>query len=210
MCQSRAEGGVRCNHHLSTAASAAMVTYVVSATGAAPAEAKAVAARLEREGEHLPAPAREEVDAFLTESMFRARHDETLTPKRRESVLARLGAALGKVLPSGAKFHAWKNMMVETAVRMRRKVVAVTVAAGLAVSLAACGEVDGTVVDKSHRDAYSTVVPVKVGKITTMQTQHHPECWKVKVEGEHSGSDCIDKATWDSLHVGDHYDNLDG
>lgn len=210
MCQSQAEGGVRCNHHLTSAAGAALTTYVVASTGAAAADVKAVAARLEREGEHLPAPSRGEVDDFIHQQMFRARHDDTLTEKRRESVLARLGAALGKVLPSGAKFYAWKNMMVETAVRMRRKVVAATVVAGLAVSLAACGEVDGTVVEKTHRDAYTTIVPVKVGKVTTMQTRHHKECWRVKVEGEHNGSPCIDKATWDSLHVGDHYDNIEG
>lgn len=210
MCQSQADGGVRCNHHLTSAAGAALVTYVVTSTGATAPEAKAVVERLEREGEGLPAPSRSEVDAFIDESMYRARHDDSLAPKRRESILRRLGAALGKVLPTGAQFHAWKNMMVETAVRMRRKAVAATVVAGLAVSLAACGEVDGTVVEKDHRDAYTTTYPVKVGKITTFQTKHHPECWKVKVEGEHNGSDCIDKATWDALQVGDHYDNIDG
>lgn len=73
--------------------------------------------------------------------------------------------------------------------------------------MTACDELNGTVTSKSHTDAYNTTYPLKVGKVTTIQTVHHAECWKVVVSGPGSGSTCVDKAMWDSLNVGDHFTN---
>jgi hypothetical protein len=89
-------------------------------------------------------------------------------------------------------------------VLVKRTLIAAIIAA-MSVSLTACDDLDGTVTSKSHKGSYNTTYPLKVGKVTTIQTMHHAECWKVVVSGPAAGSECVDKDLWDSIEVGDHY-----
>lgn len=171
MCQSKAEGGRRCAFHLEQGVSRGMLTYSASVTGLPAQEAKAAYEDLEREGLTAPDPTREEVDAFIEEQMFRVRHEPNLTPARRESVLNRLRAALGRILPSGATFHAWKNLVAESWSRVRRKAAAAFVVSALAFGVGACGNAPATAV----HDAPDTAAPVSstqahTGPAETQQT----------------------------------------
>lgn len=139
MCQSKAEGGRRCAHHLEQGASAAVVTYVATVTGLNSKETGQVYESLMDEGRTLAAPTRQEVDALLEQQIFRARHEEGITEKRRESIIRRLRDALGNILPSGATFHAWRNILSEAWTSVRRKAAAAFVAGALTFSLGACG-----------------------------------------------------------------------
>ena len=64
------------------------------------------------------------------------------------------------------------------------------------------------VVDKVHRNAYSTVVPIYNGKMVILIPQHHPERWYVTIEGEDEDGDIchmtvdVDEATYNQIVIG--------
>lgn len=95
---------------------------------------------------------------------------------------------------------------------MRRTVTLI-----LAVCLiAACGSPppsSGTVVEKSYDDPDS--IPVTscspVGKTTVCHTTwiNDGPHWRLLIDGDSEhGWVSVDPATWDSLHVGDHYEEM--
>lgn len=141
MCQSKAEGGRRCAFHLEQGVASGMVTYVASVTGLTPAQTNAAYEALEREGLTEPDPTRAEVDEFLEKQIFRVRHEPDLTEARRDSIVSRLRAAIGRITPNGATFHAWKTLVAESWSRVRRRAAAAFVVGALTFSVGACGTV---------------------------------------------------------------------
>lgn len=139
MCKAISEGGARCAYHVGENATAALVTYVASTTGLGGPATRDAYADLVTEYADAPAPGRAEVDEFFEQQMFRARHEPTLTEKRRSSILRRLQEAIGKVTPTGAQFAAWKNLVAEAWSRVRRRAAVAFVAGALTFSLGACG-----------------------------------------------------------------------
>ncbi|WP_164701487.1 hypothetical protein [Modestobacter sp. KNN46-3] len=125
-----------------------MTTLAIALTGLPRQEAEAAIVDLRREGLNRPAPTRGEVDAWLSEQMWRSQHEPTLTPSKRATVLNRLRGALHRVLPDGPTFHAWRNLAAECFARTRRKVAAVLLAAPLMMGLGACGS-------SAHQDAHA-------------------------------------------------------
>lgn len=138
MCKSIAEGGERCSFHLSQGVQTGVTSYAAALTGVPQAEARDAYASLLEEGAGAPEPSREDVDGFLTKEVFRVRHEPTLTEPKRKSILGRLQAAIGKVTPDGATFHAWKNVVAEAWARSRRRAAAVFMVSGLAFGLGGC------------------------------------------------------------------------
>lgn len=139
MCKAIKDGGARCAYHVGENASAALVTYVASTTGLGGQASREAFTDLVAEYADAPAPERAEVDDFLEQQIFRARHEPTLTEKRRESIIRRLREAIGKATPSGATFGAWKNLVAEAWSRVRRRAAVAFVAGALTFSLGACG-----------------------------------------------------------------------
>ena len=139
MCKSLKDGGARCAYHVSENASAALVTYVASTTGLGGQATREAYSDLVTEYADAPDPDRVQVDEFLEQQMFRARHEPALTEKRRESILRRLRDAIGKAAPSGAQFAAWKNLVAEAWSRVRRRATVAFLAGALTFSLGACG-----------------------------------------------------------------------
>lgn len=118
-----------------------MTTYAASITTLTPKEASEAYEALEVEGLAAADPTREEVDEFLEKQIFRVRHEPDLTDARRESIIGRLRAAIGRIMPNGATFHAWKNIVAESWSRVRRKAAAAFVVGALSFSVGACGNV---------------------------------------------------------------------
>lgn len=139
MCKSIKDGGARCSFHLAQGVNGAVLTLATAQTGLARREAEQAFEDLRREGARLEAPAREDVDALLSAVEFRARHDLDLSEHQRKSVIARLRAAIGRVLPDAGTVHAWKNIVAEAWARSRRKVVTVFLAGALSFGVGACG-----------------------------------------------------------------------
>lgn len=139
MCKAIKDGGARCAYHVGENASAALVTYVASTTGLGGPASREAFDDLVAEYADAPAPERAEVDDFLQQQIFRARHEPTLTEKRRESIIRRLREAIGKATPTGATFKAWKNLVAEAWTRVRRRAAVAFVAGALTFSLGACG-----------------------------------------------------------------------
>jgi hypothetical protein len=139
MCQSKAAGGRRCAYHLEQGVCAGMVTYVVSVTGLDRCETSEAYKALEKEGSNLPDPTRDEVDDFLNREAFRIRHEPNLSEQRRENIVNRLLASVGRITPSGATFHAWKNLVAESWARVRRRAAAAFVLGAMTFSVGGCG-----------------------------------------------------------------------
>jgi hypothetical protein len=139
MCKAIKDGGARCAYHVGENASAALVTYVATTTGLGGQATREALADLTVEYADAAEPTRAEVDEFIEQQMFRARHEPTLTEKRRASILRRLHEAIGKAVPSGAQFAAWKNLVAEAWSRVRRRAAVAFVSGALAFSLGACG-----------------------------------------------------------------------
>lgn len=161
MCQSKAEGGRRCAFHLQQGVTTGMATYVVTVTGLSPKDTNAALEALEREGAHLPAPDRDEVDDFLKKQIFRVRHEPELSEKRRESIANRLKAAIGRITPSGATFHAWKNLVAESFSRVRRRAATAFLVGALTMSVGACGNTGNASVapDRAEHVAAAPATP---------------------------------------------------
>ncbi len=142
MCKSRAEGGERCEPHTRAAVTTGMASYAAAVTPVSKSESKQVLADLQREGHGLPSPTREEVDSFLETTITGVRHDESIDPSLRERIVTRLHAAIGKVLPDGPTFHAWKNAIAESLRRSQRAATAGFVA-GILTFSGGCGLTGG-------------------------------------------------------------------
>lgn len=74
---------------------------------------------------------------------------------------------------------------------------------GCSVTLTNC-----KVVDKAHRNAYSTVVPICNGRTVILIPQYHPERWYVTIEGEDEDGDIrhitvdVDEAIYNQIVIG--------
>jgi hypothetical protein len=139
MCKPKSKGGARCNPHLCQGVNTSMVAFAIAETGQAPAVVKDAFTDLQAEGARLPQPTRVEVDEFLEGQAFRVRHNPTLTEHKRTSILGRLRAAIGKVMPSGGLFHAWKAIVAESWARSRRRIIAVFLGTSIVFGVGACG-----------------------------------------------------------------------
>jgi hypothetical protein len=141
MCKSKADGGVRCAYHLKGDITGSVITYAATVTGLTRKQANEAFNDLKSEGQNHPAPADAEVDQFLERTAFNVSQDPNLSDARRETLMNRLRAALGRALHlDGATFYAWKNVIAEAWARSRRK-VAFSFATGLMVfGVAACGD----------------------------------------------------------------------
>lgn len=144
MCKSVAEGGARCQAHTRQAVSTQMGSYATAMTSLNSEQAAITLRDLEAEGANLPDPSRDEVDAWLEQTITQVRFEPNLTESRRERIIRRLREALGKVTPSGATFHAWKNIMAEAWQRSRRK-AAVFFTVGVITFSGGCGMGSGSV-----------------------------------------------------------------
>lgn len=138
MCKSIANGGQRCQAHTRQAVSDQMVSYTTALTPLNSEQARAALRDLEVEGANLPDPEREEVDEWLERTITQVRYEPNLTESRRERIIRRLREALGRVLPSGATFHAWKSIMAEAWQRSRRK-AAIFFTVGVITFSGGCG-----------------------------------------------------------------------
>lgn len=82
----------------------------------------------------------------------------------------------------------------------------------LLISLTACGygELEGEIIDKSYKKAYSSAVVVKTGDVFVPIVQNHPESWKIRIE---KTEDYKIKTTWvnvteeyyNNVEIGDYY-----
>jgi len=143
----------------STPGNSAITSYAQATTGLGGVEIQRTFHDLKREGGRLGVadPTAEEVTEFLERTHFQVRYDEKLTPSRARSILNRINAAFEqvkeKILPDGATFHAWKNVVSEAWTRARRKVAATMLITAL---VGGCG---GAATDHSANiPAHSTPV----------------------------------------------------
>lgn len=132
MCQSKAQGGVRCNHYTVKATSAAVSAWVRYASGMDRSTVDTSLKELRTEYADAPEPTRMEVDDFLAQQSFRVRHDTTLPEKRKGSILRRLRDAIGSARPDGATFQGWKNLLGKVWQKARKPVY--VAATGLAIT----------------------------------------------------------------------------
>lgn len=83
----------------------------------------------------------------------------------------------------------------------------------VALVLAGCGHniSEGTIVDKSKTEAYTSVIPVQSGKQTIFVPQYHSASYYVKVQGVgKNGKDVVEKFSvskdgYEKYQVGDHF-----
>lgn len=163
MCQSIADGGRRCSFHLEKGASSAVTSFASSVTGLSTQETQAAYDDLMREGGSQPDPSREEVDQFLEQQAFRARHDPDLTESRRQSIVRRLQDAIGRITPSGATFHAWRNLVAESWSRVRRKAAAAFLVGAVTFSVGACGTAPASSQSDDSRAEHTASAPKTPG-----------------------------------------------
>lgn len=97
------------------------------------------------------------------------------------------------------------------------------------LALSACGDdLYGTVIDKSYEPPYDSTYMMPMysqscsggyGNMPRTCSQyvtgyipmidHHPACYRVRVKGKKSGSECISSERWNSLSIGDDYVGVD-
>lgn len=138
MCKPKSEGGQRCSFHLSQGVQTGVTAYAAALTGLSRDETHEAFEALRAEGAEMAAPSRGEVDSFLETQQFRVQHEPSLSAAKRTSILNRLRAAVGRVTPDGATFHAWKNVVGEAWARTRRRAAAVFLVSGLAFGMGGC------------------------------------------------------------------------
>lgn len=138
MCKSKSEGGKRCSFHLSQAVRGGVIAYAAALTGRSRAETDEAFNDLLAEGANAPAPTQAETNAFLEAEAFRVQHEPTLSDSKRMSIRGRLLAAVDKVLPDGATFHAWKNVVAESWARSRRRAAGVFLISTVAFGVGGC------------------------------------------------------------------------
>lgn len=165
MCKAKnhVSGGKRCSFHLTQGVMTGMVAYVAAVTGLSSGETKSAFEGLKREGAALPDPSREEVDAFLEGQEFRIRHEPNLSEAKRLSILGRIRAAIGNVIPDGATFHAWKNVVAESWTRVRKKAAVFALIGAISAGVVGCSN--------SNPD-YTDSAPVKDGPVVTAPVGH--------------------------------------
>lgn len=139
MCQSKAQGGKRCNAYLERQVTTGLVAATAAVTGAKRAEVRDLHAELVASAIDGPDPTRDEVDQFLTETDFRVRHDPTLDAPVRERISSRLRAAIGRILPSRKTLSAWRTLLSEAWTRSHRKATTGFAAMAMVFSVGACG-----------------------------------------------------------------------
>lgn len=173
MCKSSAEGGQRCQGHLRSGVTAAMTTYVVDATGLDRASAVTVIEDLRAEFADAPAPDRAEVDEFLERQAFRIRHEQALSEKRRNSLLGRIRAGIGRLLPDGPTFAAWKHSLAAAWQRAREPLKVAGAVAGVFIASVGLGTAMGAAghanaANDAHFDAnVETAISQKYGDAIT-------------------------------------------
>lgn len=144
MCQSKAQGGKRCNAYLERQVTTGLVTTTAAVTGTKRAEVRNLHAELVASAIDGPDPTRDEVDQFLTETDFRVRHDPTLDAPVRERISSRLRAAIGRILPSRKTLSAWRTLLSEAWTRSHRKATTGFAAMAMVFSVGACGNTPDT------------------------------------------------------------------
>jgi hypothetical protein len=139
MCKPKSEGGRRCSFHLEQGTTAALLSMGARQAGLSRAETERTLEALRREHIGTEAPSREEVDEFLGRAAAVAEVDPFLSEHARRSVVARLRASIGRILPSGATFTAWRRFTAEAWARTRRGIVGVLLASTVMTGVGACG-----------------------------------------------------------------------
>jgi len=107
MCNSLAEGGVRCDVHLKT--TGALFSYVstlVKPQLVSEEEIKSIWSSLRKENKDATAPSDAEYAEFLDKTYFRVEMSPGLTEEERQPILNKLLAGTEQNLPSGAGFAA--------------------------------------------------------------------------------------------------------
>lgn len=83
----------------------------------------------------------------------------------------------------------------------------------VALVLAGCGHdiSEGTIVDKSKTEAYTSVIPIYSGKQTVLVPQYHSASYYVKVQGvDKKGKEVteefsVSKEAYENYQIGDHF-----
>lgn len=105
MCQSVAEGGVRCDAHLkTTSALFDYATATVPASLVSEDEMKKVWSGLRKGYKTATAPTKEQYEEFLEKEMFRVEFTSALTEEQREQLLKKLEGASDQNIPTGPGF----------------------------------------------------------------------------------------------------------
>lgn len=87
----------------------------------------------------------------------------------------------------------------------------------VALVLAGCGHdiSEGTIVDKSKTEAYTSLIPVLSGKQTIFIPQYHSASYYVKVQGaDKNGKEVteqfsVSKDSYENYQIGDHFVHQD-
>lgn len=65
----------------------------------------------------------------------------------------------------------------------------------------------GVITNLEYSPPYTTTSCVSTGRVTTCTPITHPECYGVDyADGDDTGNDCTDPTTWESLEIGDWYE----
>lgn len=83
----------------------------------------------------------------------------------------------------------------------------------LLFTLAGCGygEYKGNIIDKQYVKPTTTLIPIQVGKVTTMMPVHHKEQYKIKVKKEENNEIkstwiTISKEQYENISIGDYWE----
>jgi hypothetical protein len=141
MCRAKSGNGRRCARHTQSKADGAVVSLTAALAGHVRHErVREVMRDLEQQAADAPAPSRTDVDDWLSQQIDTATHLDTISDSRRLSIIDRLRAAIGRILPDGATFHAWRNAVNTFIGRNKIRFAAVTAAGALTLgALAGCG-----------------------------------------------------------------------
>lgn len=88
-----------------------------------------------------------------------------------------------------------------------RKIACASLLGLTLVTVSACGDEwhgTGTVVQKIHRPAYLTMMPISTGKVVTIVPISEPERWEIDIQdsGQSIHAFDFDKSTFDSTSIG--------
>lgn len=139
MCKSAAQGGRRCNGHLTFSVNHSVAVLSAAVSPPSGRQCEVEIARLIAVNPN-PAPAsREDIDGFLATQIEKAETCDSLTTKQRAGLIGRLHTAVGRLKTSVATLAAWRTVAAQAWSKTGRKVGAIVLGAALAVGVGGCG-----------------------------------------------------------------------
>lgn len=170
MCKSKSDGGQRCNGHRRQAVGGSVATLAAAVTPLSAAEVGREITKAAAEGTPgLPAE-RDDIDAFLEDTISKAETCDSLTDRKRASIVGRLREAVGRLKVDTSTLRAWKASVAAAWSRVGRATGTVFLAASLAAGVGGCGAGD-----EGHVPEPTVSAPAVAPEVATYAVDAFPD-----------------------------------